>query len=94
MKSHTARTLATTLLASAMLITLSGCRIGGNMFEVFGNAFTSIGALIVLIVNIVFMVEIVQSKRSTLSKVLWIGFIWIAPVLGALLYFFIGRDEE
>ncbi|OQX13293.1 MAG: hypothetical protein BWK73_12410 [Thiothrix lacustris] len=46
--------------------------------------------LIILIINVWAIVKVVQSGASTGTKVLWIVLILVLPVLGLLLWFFMG----
>ncbi len=46
--------------------------------------------LIILILNVYAIVKIVQSNATTGSKVLWIVIILLLPVLGLLLWLFLG----
>ncbi len=46
--------------------------------------------LLILILNVWAIVKIVQSPASTGSKVLWIVLILLLPVLGLILWFFLG----
>lgn len=47
--------------------------------------------LIVLILDIIAIVEILQSGRAVGEKLLWILIILLLPLLGVLLYFLLGR---
>lgn len=47
--------------------------------------------LIVLILDIIAIVEILQSGRAVGEKVLWILLILLLPLVGVLIYFLIGR---
>ncbi len=46
--------------------------------------------LILLILNVWAIVRVVQSSAGTGSKVLWIVLILLLPVLGLVLWFFLG----
>lgn len=46
--------------------------------------------LAILILNVYAIVKIVQSGAETGTKVLWIVLILLLPVLGLLLWFFLG----
>lgn len=46
--------------------------------------------LAILILNVYAIVKIVQSGAETGAKVLWIVLILLLPVLGLLLWFFLG----
>ncbi|MGH7242417.1 MAG: PLDc N-terminal domain-containing protein [Phycisphaerales bacterium] len=47
--------------------------------------------LIVLILDIIAIVEILQSGRAVGEKLLWILLILLLPIVGVLLYYLIGR---
>lgn len=57
---------------------------------VFGQTTGCIG-LFVLIVDILCIVQIVESSKSTLKKTLWIAFVVFCPVLGALIWLLLGK---
>jgi hypothetical protein len=46
--------------------------------------------LIVLVLNVLAIVKIIQSRAGTTSKVLWIVAILLLPVLGLILWFLFG----
>lgn len=46
--------------------------------------------LIVLVLNVYAIVKIVQSRASTGAKVGWIVLILLLPVLGLVIWFFLG----
>ena len=48
-------------------------------------------SLIILVLDIVAIIDVLKSSMSTGKKVLWILLILILPVIGLLLYFFLGR---
>ena len=82
------------LLSSALLflmtLALAGC--GPNLFERVGNfwSLSCCGAVIVIL-DIIALVELAGSPRSTGSKVMWALIIIFAPLLGCILYYFFGR---
>ncbi|MFO0861107.1 MAG: PLDc N-terminal domain-containing protein [Phycisphaerales bacterium] len=47
--------------------------------------------LIILILDIIAIVEILQSGRAVAEKLLWILLILLLPLVGVLIYFLIGR---
>ena len=47
--------------------------------------------LIVLILDIIAIVEVLQSGRAVAEKLLWILLILLLPLIGVLIYFLIGR---
>jgi hypothetical protein len=48
-------------------------------------------SLAILVLDIVAIIDVIKSSMDTGKKVLWIILILILPVIGLLLYFFIGR---
>ena len=83
------RPLTSALLALSALV-LTGC--GPNLFERMGNFWTlSCCGLIIVILDVIALVEIAGSTRSTGDKVIWALLIIIFPILGIILYYFIGR---
>ncbi|MGH9442793.1 MAG: PLDc N-terminal domain-containing protein [Thermoanaerobaculia bacterium] len=57
---------------------------------VFGQTTGCIG-LFVLIADILCIVQVVESSKSTLRKTLWIVLVVCFPMLGALLWLLLGR---
>jgi hypothetical protein len=47
--------------------------------------------LIILILDIIAIVEVLQSSRAVTEKLLWILLILLLPLIGVLIYFLIGR---
>ena len=47
--------------------------------------------IIILIIDILVIVDIVKSNKDTEKKILWIIAVIFLPVLGPLLYYFIGK---
>lgn len=48
-------------------------------------------SLIILIIDVVVILDIVNSDKDTEKKVLWTIAVIFLPILGPLLYYFIGR---
>ena len=48
-------------------------------------------SLVILVLDFIAIVDVFKSSMTTGKKVLWILLILILPVVGLLLYFFIGR---
>lgn len=46
--------------------------------------------LIVLVLDVLAIIKVVQSSAGTGSKVLWVVLILLLPMLGLLLWFFLG----
>jgi hypothetical protein len=77
-------------LAVLLAITLVGC--GPNLVEMIGNFWSlSCCGAVVVVLNIIALVELAGSTRSTGDKVLWALLIILFPLLGAIIYFFFAR---
>jgi len=46
---------------------------------------------LILIIDIVVIVDIVKSNKDTEKKILWIIAVVLLPVLGPILYYFVGK---
>jgi hypothetical protein len=49
--------------------------------------------LVILVLDIVAIVDVIRSSMTTGKKVLWIIIILVLPIVGLILYFFIGRKK-
>ena len=49
--------------------------------------------LIILVLDILAIIEIVKSGMSITAKLLWILIILVAPVIGLILYYLLGRKK-
>ena len=50
-------------------------------------------SFIILIIDIIVIADIVKSNKSTEKKILWIIAVVFLPVLGPILYYFLGRNK-
>ena len=50
-------------------------------------------SLIILVIDVIVIVDIVKSNKDTERKVLWIIAVIFLPVLGPLLYYFLGKQR-
>lgn len=77
--------------AGALTVVLAGCG-GPNLFDRFNN-FWSYGlcSTIVVVLDIIALVQVVGSDRSTGDKLLWGFIIIVFPVLGCILYYMFGK---
>jgi len=48
-------------------------------------------SIIIIIIDIVVILDIVRSNKDTEKKILWIIAVIFLPVLGPILYYFIGK---
>lgn len=48
-------------------------------------------SLIILVIDVVVILDILKSNRDTEKKVLWIIAVIFLPIVGPVLYYFIGR---
>ena len=58
------------------------------------NPFAGVNAIItvaVLIAQIVIAFDVIQSRRSTGTKVLWIAVVFLIPIIGILMYLIFER---
>lgn len=71
-------------------LVLAGC--GPNLFERVGN-FWTLGCCgtVIVILDIIALVELAGSGKTTGNKVLWALLIIFFPVVGCILYYFFGR---
>jgi hypothetical protein len=56
----------------------------------FGSVY-GCGSLFVLILDVVAIVQIAESGRATARKVLWILLVIFFPLIGAILWFLLGK---
>ena len=54
---------------------------------------TKLISIVILIIDIIVIVDIVKSNKSTEKKVLWIIAVIFLPILGPLLYYFVGKSR-
>ena len=51
----------------------------------------SLVGLVILILDIIAIIEIFKSSRDMVSKLLWTILILMFPLVGVLIYYFVGR---
>jgi hypothetical protein len=49
--------------------------------------------LIILVLDIIAIVQIVKSSKTTGNKILWLLLVILLPVIGLVLYFLIGNKK-
>ncbi len=91
MSAHRHNLFALPFLMLAVLL-LSGC--GPNLFE-YAMQPRSLGCcgLIVVVLDIVALVEVLGSARTTGNKILWSLIIIFLPFLGFFAYYLFGRGD-
>ena len=83
--------LFTALLCAVAALTLTGCA-ESNLFGQLVNFWSlSCCGTVVVILDIIALVELAGSPRSTGSKIGWAAVVVIFPLLGCFLYYLIGR---
>ena len=50
-------------------------------------------SLLILVIDIVVVIDIVKSNKDTEKKILWIIAVVFLPVLGPILYYFLGKRQ-
>ena len=83
------RALPVALLA-AFTVFLAGCG-DGTLMHRLQSPFASICGLIVVILDVIAIVEVINSHRDTGSKVIWCLLIFFFPVGGLILYWIFGK---
>ena len=78
-------------LATLSLLVLAGCG-GGGLLDRIGN-FWSYGfcSAIIVVLDIVALLEVFRSDRSSGDKIIWTVIIVLFPFLGCVFYYFFGR---
>jgi phosphotransferase system glucose/maltose/N-acetylglucosamine-specific IIC component len=50
-------------------------------------------ALLILVIDVVIVVDILKSNKDNEKKILWIIAVVFLPILGPVLYYFIGKNQ-
>lgn len=50
-------------------------------------------SLVILVLDVVAIIDVVRSSMDTGKKVLWIILILVLPIIGLILYFFVGKKK-
>lgn len=77
-------------LISVMLLTLFATAAHADPFFGYGWGGGLLG-LVVLILDIMAIIELVNSSRPNEEKILWVVIILLLPLLGLILYYLIGK---
>jgi hypothetical protein len=48
-------------------------------------------SLFILVIDVIVIIDILRSKKDSEKKILWIIAVVFLPVLGPLLYYFVGK---
>ena len=61
-----------------------------------GNlGFQEILILIVLVIPLIAIIDVVKSSfKESVNKIVWVLVVILLPILGAILYFIIGRNQK
>lgn len=75
---------------AVLSLVLAGC--GPNLIERLSNFWSlSCCGIIVVVLDLIALLELAGSTRPTREKVLWALAIVFFPILGCILYYFVGR---
>ncbi len=75
---------------AAVALFAAGC--GPNLFNRISNFWSlSCCGVVVVILDVIALLEIAQSARSTSDKILWAALIVLFPILGFVVYYFFAR---
>lgn len=75
------------------LLVLTGCS-GPNLVERASSPFAyGFCGLVILILDVIAVVEVLNSDWTAGSKLLWILLILLAPILGLILYYVFARED-
>lgn len=85
------RSLPLTFLLAVAALTLTGCAEGNLAGQVVNFWSLSCCGTVLVILDIIALVELAGSPRSTGSKIGWAAVIILFPYLGCFLYYVFGR---
>ncbi len=80
--------ISTLFASSVLMMGCGGETLFGKMSHFWSNG---ICGGIIVILDVIALVEVYGSDRTTGDKILWSLLIIFAPVIGCLLYYFFGR---
>ena len=49
--------------------------------------------LVILVLDIIALVDVIQSSMDSVKKLLWVVLILVLPIIGMVLYFLIGKKS-
>jgi hypothetical protein len=77
---------------AALSLVLAGC--GPNLIERLSNFWSlSCCGVVIVVLDLIALLELAGSTRPTREKVLWALIVVFFPLLGCILYYFIGRKR-
>lgn len=86
-----ARSIWISALSVLPLLVLTGCR-DPNLISRINNFWTwGCCSGLVVILDVIALVEVFGSDRTSGDKILWTILIVVFPIVGCILYYFIGR---
>ncbi len=91
MSKPSASTVLRCGLLPSLAVLLGACEGDGLMDRLQNIGSYGLCSAIVVVIDLVFIVEVLRSDRSLLGKVLWGLVIVLAPCLGCVLYFLFAR---
>ena len=50
-------------------------------------------SLVIMVLDVVAIIDVVRSSMDTGKKVLWIILILVLPIIGLIIYFFLGKKK-
>jgi len=60
----------------------------------FGMGFLEVFILFLISIPLIALIDILRSEFNGYNKIIWVIVVIFLPVLGAVLYFFIGRKQK
>lgn len=85
------RSLPLAALLFVAVLTLTGCADSNLAGQLVNFWSLSCCGTVIVILDVIALVEIAGSPRSTGSKILWAAIIVLFPFLGCFLYYLFGR---
>jgi hypothetical protein len=71
------------------------CDRESSIFKPFEDLFFTLSILLVLISEVIASIEIIKTKKRTISKLFWLFLIWLVlSILGVIIFYFFGREKD
>ena len=67
--------------------------LAGDFWELAHRAWHIFFAILAVVISIVASAQVVLHKRDSRAAIAWVGFIWLVPLVGAVLYFIFGVNR-